>query len=64
MNDKYKKRLFNEIETLKDLDHPNILKIYEYFEDDNRYYIITDICNGGNLFDEIVKRNYFSEFDA
>ena len=38
--------------------------MYEYFEDDNRYYIITDICNGGELFDEIIKRGYFSELDA
>ena len=55
---------FNEINILKDLDHPNILKMYEFFEDEKRYYIVTDICKGGELFDEIVKRGKFSENDA
>ena len=45
--------LINEINSLKKLDHPNILKIYEFFEDENRYFIITDICLGGELFDYI-----------
>ena len=43
--------LYNEINILKNLDHPNIVKIYEYFEDDKRFYIITEICTGGELFD-------------
>ena len=54
MDEDEKKMLFNEINNLKDLDHPNILKMYEFFEDDKRYYIVTDICKGGELFDEIV----------
>jgi calcium-dependent protein kinase len=64
MDDDEKKMLFNEINNLKDLDHPNILKMYEFFEDDKRYYIVTDICKGGELFDEIVARGKFSERDA
>ena len=56
--------IFNEIENLKELDHPNILKIYEYFEDDSRFFIITDICKGGELFDELYIRGTFNEFDA
>ena len=64
MDDDEKKMLFNEINNLKDLDHPNILKMYEFFEDEKRYYIVTDICKGGELFDEIVARGKFSERDA
>ena len=64
MDDDEKKMLFNEINNLKDLDHPNILKMYEFFEDEKRYYIVTDICKGGELFDEIVARGKFSENDA
>lgn len=56
--------LFNEINNLKGLDHPNIVKMYQYFEDEKRYYIITDICKGGELFDEIIARGKFSENDA
>ena len=43
--------LFSEIENMKSLDHPNILKMYEFFEDDKRYYIVTEICKGGELYD-------------
>lgn len=48
--------LVNEINNLKDLDHPNILKIYEHFEDDKKFYIITDIYNKGELYEEAIKR--------
>lgn len=47
--------LLNEINVLKNLDHPNIVKIYEYFEDDKRFYIVTEICSGGELFDQVLK---------
>ena len=35
-------------------DHPNIVKMYEFFEDAKRYYLVTEICKGGELFDEIL----------
>ena len=64
MDEDEKRMFFNEINILKDLDHPNILKMYEFFEDEKRYYIVTDICKGGELFDEIVARSKFGEKDA
>lgn len=36
------KMLMNEIAILSGLDHPNIVKMYEYFQDSKRYYIITE----------------------
>ena len=59
-----KKMLFNEIRNLRSIDHPNILKMYEFFEDEKRYYIVTELCKGGELFDEIVDRGKFTEGDA
>ena len=50
-----------EINILKQLDHPNIIKLYEIFEDQNRYYLITELCKGGELFDEIINQGVFSE---
>lgn len=58
------KMLFNEINILRLLDHPNIVKMFEFFEDEKRYYIVTEICKGGELFDEIISRGKFSERDA
>ena len=43
-----------EIEILKKLDHPNVVRVYEYFIDDANVYIVTEICRGGELFDKIV----------
>lgn len=56
--------LFNEINILKELDHPNIVRMYEFFEDEKRYYLVTEICKGGELFDEVIARGKFSEKDA
>ena len=53
-----------EISILKKLDHPNILKLYEVFEDDKRYYLVTELCKGGELFDEIINKVQFSEKEA
>lgn len=46
------------------LDHPNILKLYEIYTDEKRYYIVTELCKGGELFDEILTKGKFSERDA
>jgi len=64
MDEDEKRMLFNEINILKEIDHPNIVKMYEFFEDDKRYYLVTEICKGGELFDEILQRGKFSERDG
>jgi serine/threonine protein kinase len=48
--------LFQQVKNLKDLDHPGIVKVYDFFEDKKRYYIVIDICKGGLLFDLIAKK--------
>ena len=58
------KQFLKEIEVLAMLDHPNILKILEYFYDDNNYYVVTEIISGGELFDHIQKLRNFSEEKA
>lgn len=57
-------KLLNEIEILKQLDHPNILKLFEFFQDQKRFFLVTEFCNGGELFDKIAEEQYFSETDA
>ncbi|KAK2197642.1 bifunctional EF-hand domain/Protein kinase domain/Protein kinase-like domain superfamily/EF-Hand 1 [Babesia duncani] len=56
--------LLREVQVLKSLDHPNIMKIFEFFEDEKYYYFVTELYMGGELFDEIVSRKRFSEHDA
>jgi len=40
------------------------LKIYEYYEDTKRRYLITDLCWGGELYDELSLRGKFNEKEA
>ena len=64
MDEKEKVRLQYEIDILRNLDHPNIVKLYEVFEDKHSVYIVTELCTGGELFDEITKKKHFKEQDA
>jgi calcium-dependent protein kinase len=60
----------NEIEIQMSLDHPNIVRLFETFEDNKYVYIVLEICSGGELFDEILEKTQgdhptgFSEFDV
>ena len=42
-------KIMKEINILKRLDHPHILKIYEVFFYESNYYIVTEHCEGGSL---------------
>jgi len=57
-------RFKQEIMILQQLDHPNVLKLYEYFEDDKNVYLVTEVCKGGELFDRIIENEFFSEQQA
>ena len=58
-------KLRKEYDFLKDIDHPNIIKIYELFETEKSIYLIMEKCNGGNLMYKIEERmklgKYFDE---
>ena len=64
MDEREKIRLQYEIEILKTLEHPNIVKLYEVFEDKDYIYIVTELCEGGELFDVILEKQCFNEKDA
>ena len=53
-----------EINILKNLDHPNIIKVYEFYSSEKYVYIINELCTGGELFDKIVDVKHFSELVA
>ncbi|CAG9319801.1 unnamed protein product [Blepharisma stoltei] len=56
--------LLNEVEMIKAVDHPNIIKVFEYFETPRKSYIVMELCQGGELFDEFSKRNVLKEDDC
>jgi calcium-dependent protein kinase len=51
--------IMDEIEILKNLDHPDIVRIMEFYNTESSYYIINEFCPGGELYDQI--NNVFSE---
>lgn len=52
--------LLEEVAVVKQLDHPNIMKLYEFFEDKKYYYLVSELYKGGELFDEIINRQKFT----
>lgn len=56
--------ILNEIEMLKKLDHLNLVKIYEFYSTKDDYFIVTDFCKGGELFDKIQDCAPFGEKQA
>ena len=53
-----------ELSILRKLDHPNILKIYEVFEDKVNYFLVSEFCSGVELFETIQSKVRFSEYEA
>ena len=50
-----------ELEILKKMDHPNVIKYYATFYDDKYFHIVMEYCNGGELFERIIKNGKFDE---
>ena len=54
----------NNLVILKELDHPNVLKIYDVYENDQWVFVIQELCEGGELFFYITQTKELSEEDA
>ena len=60
------KRIKEEVKILTSLDHPNIVKYYQTYEDTKYLYLVTEYCSGGELFDKIASQEnqVFNESEA
>jgi len=64
-DDKWNPMLFRqEYELLTLLDHPNIVKYCDCYMDPKNFYICTELCKGGELFDKIKELKKFAEVAA
>ena len=53
--------ILNEINILRTMDHPGIMKIFEFYSSPQSYSIVTELCAGGELFQQIIDKGPFNE---
>ena len=56
--------ILNEINILKQIDHPNVVKIFEFYNSKDAYYLITEYCEGGELFNIISQKKKLTEIQC
>ena len=50
-----------EIEMLREMDHPSIVRLYAAYEDDQSIYLVLELCEGGELFDRLIEETHLTE---
>lgn len=58
------KNIRNEVSLLQSLNHPTIVRGYDFFEEPRHFYFAMEKIQGGELFDRIVKKTHYSEKEA
>lgn len=59
-----RRKLLEEIELLKELDHINIGQVYEMYEDRRKLYFVNEMCMGGSLYERVSQDHTFNEVKA
>lgn len=56
--------LQTEVEILQRLEHPNIVHLKQVFDCPQNFYMVMEVCSGGELFDRIVEKEHYTEHEA
>ncbi|KAF7887240.1 uncharacterized protein EAF02_003887 [Botrytis sinoallii] len=56
--------VYDELQMLQKMKHKHIVKFVDWFESRDKYYIVTQLAIGGELFDRICEQGRFTEKDA
>lgn len=54
----------SELEILKKLDHPYVIKLFEAFEDSDAYHLVTELCQNGDLLEKITNSKRLPEAEC
>jgi len=57
-------KLEREARICRNLQHPNIVRLHENIQEEFFHYLVFDLVTGGELFEDIVAREFYSEADA
>ena len=63
-NNKDLKRIEREINMVKNISHPNIAKVFDIKEDEQKYYFLMEFCENGELFNYIIGKRKLSEEES
>ena len=64
LSEKRLKSAMNEIKILTAVDHPNIIKYYETYEDELYLHIVMEYCSGGEILDKIIEEKRLNEAES
>ena len=53
-----------EVALLRACRHKNIVNLFDFLEEPETYYIVMELCKGGELFDRIVAKKFYNEAEA
>jgi len=53
-----------ELDILQSVDHPNIIRLYETYEDEKYLHIVVELCTGGELLDRLLEKGMLSEAET
>lgn len=56
--------VLHEVAIMNQLDHAHIIKVVDFFEEKDYFYIIMELMPGGDVFDRIISMNHYTEADA
>jgi len=56
--------LESEVSIMRQISHPNIVKLYDIYDSRSKMCLVLDLLEGGELFDRIIEKGHFSEKDA
>mmetsp|Transcript_63256 Transcript_63256/g.119723 ORF Transcript_63256/g.119723 Transcript_63256/m.119723 type:complete len:389 (-) Transcript_63256:48-1214(-) len=56
--------LRHEMDVMQTLDHPNIVKVIETYEDASNFWLVLELCEGGRVDDFVAQIGQFTEKDA
>ena len=59
-----KESLNNELKIMGMVDHPNIVRVEEYYENNGLVFIVMELMEGGELFDRLVEVEHYTEKQA
>ncbi|XP_029111332.1 serine/threonine-protein kinase SIK3 homolog isoform X1 [Scleropages formosus] len=64
LDDENLKKIFREVQIMKMLRHPHIIRLYQVMETERILYLVTEYASGGEIFDHLVAHGRMAEKDA